>query len=133
MTAPGARVGDSDSDGDGRGHGNRDERGSATLFAVAVIGLLVLVGAALGVVAAMIHAHRVAQSAADLAALAGASAHARGADPCAAATTIAAANGASLDNCALDGYDVRIQVTVPGPHWLGQTHDLSAQARAGPA
>ena len=60
-----------------------DERGSATLLAVAMIGVLVLVGAALGVVGAMVHAHRVAQSAADLAALAGAEARGRGGDPCA--------------------------------------------------
>ena len=111
----------------------RDERGSATLFAVAVIGVLVLVGAALGVVGAMIHAHRVAQSAADLAALAGAEARGRGRDPCAAAASIARSNGASLDSCAVDGFDVRLQVTVTGPHWLGQRHDLSAQARAGPS
>jgi secretion/DNA translocation related TadE-like protein len=110
-----------------------DERGSATLFAVAVIGVLVLVGAALGVVGEMIHAHRVAQSAADLAALAGAEARGRGRDPCAAAASIARANGASLDSCAVDGFDVRLQVTVTGPHWLGQRHDLSAQARAGPS
>ena len=109
------------------------ERGSATLFAVAVIGLLVLVGAALGVVAAMVHAHRVAQSAADLAALAGADAAGRGGDACAAAAQVAGANDASLDRCEVDGFDVRLQVTVDGPHWLGQRHDLSAQARAGPA
>jgi secretion/DNA translocation related TadE-like protein len=109
------------------------ERGSATLFAVGVIAMLVLVGAALGVVAAMVHAHRVAQSAADLAALAGATSAARGEDACAAATTIAEANGATVDQCAVDGFDVRLQVTVAGPHWLGQRHDLSAQARAGPA
>ena len=109
------------------------ERGSATLFAVAVIGLLVLVGAALGVVGAMIHAHRVAQSAADLAALPGAEARGQGRDACAAAASVALANGASVDSCAVEGFDVRLQVTVPGPHWLGQRHDLSAQARAGPA
>jgi secretion/DNA translocation related TadE-like protein len=109
------------------------ERGSATLFAVAVLGLLVLVGAALGVVAAMIHAHRVAQSAADLAALAGGEAHARGRDPCAAAAGVAQANDATLDLCEVTGSDVRLQVTVIGPRWLGQRHDLSAQARAGPA
>ncbi|WP_028653091.1 Rv3654c family TadE-like protein [Nocardioides halotolerans] len=108
------------------------ERGSATLFAVAVVGLLVLVGAALGVVGAMVHAHRVAQSAADLAALAGAEARGRGGDPCAAAGRVATANGASLDTCAVEGFDVRLQVTVAGPRWLGQRHDLSAQARAGP-
>jgi len=111
----------------------RAERGSATLFAVAVIGVLVLVGAALGVVAAMVHAHRVAQAAADLSALAGAEAQARGRDPCAAAAVVAGANGAALDSCVVGGLDVRVQVTVAGPHWLGQLHDLSAQARAGPA
>jgi secretion/DNA translocation related TadE-like protein len=110
----------------------RTERASATLFAVAMIGVLVLVGAALGVVGAMVHAHRVAQSAADLAALAGAEALARGADACGAATGVAAANDASVDSCAVDGFEVRLQVTVVGPHWLGQRHDLSAQARAGP-
>ncbi|HET6937490.1 MAG TPA: Rv3654c family TadE-like protein [Nocardioides sp.] len=108
------------------------ERGSATLFAVAVVGVLVLVGAALGVAGAMVHAHRVAQSAADLAALAGARSRAEGGDACAAASTIAGANDATLDSCAVDGFDVRVQVTVAGPHWLGQHHDLSAQARAGP-
>src|SRR4051795_2937044 len=111
----------------------KDERGSATLFAVAIVGVLVLVGAALGVVGAMVHAHRVAQSAADLAALAGAQAQARGRDPCAAAAGIAAANGAAVDSCAVDGFDVTLQVTVAGPHWLRQRHDLSARARAGPA
>jgi secretion/DNA translocation related TadE-like protein len=109
------------------------DRGSATLFAVAVIGLLVLVGAALGVVAAMVHAHRVAQSAADLSALAGAQARGRARDPCAAASVVATANGAVLESCAVEGLDVRVQVTVTGPHWLAQHHDLSAQARAGPA
>ncbi len=108
------------------------ERGAATLLALALTGVLVLVGAALGVAGAMVHAHRVAQSAADLAALAGAQARGRGGDACAAAGTVAAANGARVDSCAVEGLDVRLQVTVAGPHWLGQHHDLSAQARAGP-
>lgn len=110
----------------------RRERGSATLLALAMIGVLVLVGAALGVVAAMIYAHRLAQSAADLTALAGAEAGARGRDPCARAAALAVANDAALDSCTVQGRDVRVQVTVAGPHWLGQHHDLSAQARAGP-
>ena len=108
------------------------ERGSATLFAMAVLGLLVLVGAALGVVGAMLHAHRVAQSAADLAALAGAQAREQGRDPCPAAETVALANDAHLDTCTVGGSDVRLQVTVAGPRWLGQRHDLVALARAGP-
>ena len=81
----------------------------------------------------MVRAHRVAQSAADLAALAGAQARGRGGDPCSEAALVARANGASLDECGVEGFDVRLQVTVTGPHWLGQRHDLSAQARAGPA
>lgn len=113
-------------------HRSADERGSALPFAVASLGLLLLVGAALGVVAAMVAAHRTAQAAADLAALAGASAVQRGADGCAAAAAIARANGATLDDCAVAEQDVVVVVRVTGPRWLGQRADLSARARAGP-
>ena len=95
--------------------------------------MLVLVGAALGVVGAMVNAHRVAQSAADLAALAGAEAVGDGRSPCAAASRIADANGADVTACVVDGRDVAVEVTVTGPRWLGQEHDLVAEARAGPA
>lgn len=110
----------------------RDERGAATVLVLAFLGLLLLVGAALGVVGAIVRAHRAAESAADLAALAGASALARGEDPCAAAASVAAANGAAVVSCAPDGRDVRVTAEVAGPHWLGQTADLTADARAGP-
>ena len=109
-----------------------EERGSALPFAVACLGLVLLVGAALGVVAAMVAAHRTAQAAADLAALAGASAVQHGADGCAAAESIADANGGVLDDCAVTDQDVTVTVRVAGPRWLGQRADLSAQARAGP-
>lgn len=109
-----------------------DERGSAMPFAVACLGLILLVAAALGVVAAMVVAHRTAQAAADLAALAGAAAVQHGADGCAAAGMIASANGGILDDCAVAGQDVAVTVRVAGPRWLGQRADLSAQARAGP-
>jgi secretion/DNA translocation related TadE-like protein len=111
----------------------RSERGAATVLAVAFISVLVLVGAALAVVGAMVHAHRVAQSAADLGALAGADAIGDGRDPCTTAERITSANGAHLTVCRVDGWDVRVEVTVAGPRWLGQTHDLVAEARAGPA
>jgi secretion/DNA translocation related TadE-like protein len=100
---------------------------------VACLAVLLLMGAALGVVAAMVTAHRSAQSAADLAAIAGASALADAADGCAAATRIAAANDAGLETCHIEGREVTVTVSVPGPDWLGQTGDLVAQARAGPA
>jgi secretion/DNA translocation related TadE-like protein len=99
---------------------------------VACVGLLLVLGAALGVVAALFHAHRVAQSAADLAALAGATALADGGDGCGAAAGIATANGAALDACRVQGSDLTVTVRVTGPRWLGQSADLVAQARAGP-
>ena len=109
------------------------ERGSATPFAIACLGLLVLLAAALGVVAAMVHAHRRAQSAADLGALATAQAVAAGADGCAAGGRVAEANHAAVTSCQVAGREVRLRVEVTGPHWLGQTADLTAEARAGPA
>ena len=110
-----------------------DERGAVTVFAVACLAVLLLIGSALGVVAAMVRAHRSAQAAADLAALAAASAVARGRDPCGSAAQIAAANGAELQSCEIDGQDAVVTVEVTGPRWLGQEGDLTAEARAGPA
>jgi secretion/DNA translocation related TadE-like protein len=103
------------------------------VLAVSFLAVLVLIGAALGVVSAMVVAHRSAQAAADLAALAGADAAAQGADPCSAAARVAVANGARLDGCAAGSREVTVEVTVTGPRWLGQPHDLTARARAGPA
>ena len=110
----------------------REERGAATVLVLAFLGLLLFVGAALGVVGALVRAHRAAQSAADLAALAGAAALARGEDPCAAAASVAAANGAVVAACMPDGLEVRVTAEVGGPRWLGQSADLTAEARAGP-
>jgi secretion/DNA translocation related TadE-like protein len=109
-----------------------DQRGSATVLVVAFAGVLMLLGAAFGVVAAMVHAHRVAQSGADLSALAAARSLALGRDGCAEAAAIARANGVRLTTCRATGPVVTVSVVAPGPHWLGQTSDLSAEARAGP-
>lgn len=116
----------------------RDQRGAATVLVVAMAGVLLLVGAAAGVVAAIVVAHRKAQSAADLAALAGATALADPAshaarDPCGVAAEAASANGAELSSCVVEGQDVVVGVTVAGPRWLGQDRDLVGTARAGPA
>jgi secretion/DNA translocation related TadE-like protein len=112
---------------------SRDDAGSATLLVMAMAGVLVLLGAALAVVTALVAAHRAAQSAADLAALAGARGVGSGSDGCASATQVAAANGARVTACVVTGRVVDIEVEVPGPHWLGQTADLTARSRAGPA
>jgi secretion/DNA translocation related TadE-like protein len=108
------------------------ERGSAAPFAVGAIGLLLFLGAALGVVGAVFVAHRTAQSAADLAALAGADALQVSEDACAAAAAIADRNGAALESCEIAGEDITVTVRVEGPRWLGQPGDPVAKARAGP-
>lgn len=111
---------------------SRTARGSATVPAVACLGLVLVVGVALGEVTGWVVAHRQAQAAADLAALAGAAEAQDGADPCAAAAAVATANGAALARCLADGSEVTVEVEVTGPRWLGQDHDFSAEARAGP-
>ena len=109
------------------------DRGAASLLVVTFAGVLLLVGCALGVVAAMVADHRRAASAADLAALGGAAALQRAEDGCAAATSLASANGARLVSCGVEGADVVVSVEVTGPRWLGQEGDLVGRARAGPA
>jgi secretion/DNA translocation related TadE-like protein len=111
---------------------SRDQRGAASLLAVALLAVLLPVGTALGVVAAMVWAHRTAQAAADLSALAGAAELQEGEDACGAAGRIAGANHASLTSCRVQGQEVVVEVMVAGPRWLGQDDDLSARARAGP-
>ncbi|MFE6506966.1 Rv3654c family TadE-like protein [Nocardioides sp. NPDC057767] len=112
---------------------SRGERGSAAPFAIGVIGLLLFLGAALGVVGAVFVAHRTAQSAADLAALAGANALQISEDACAAASAVSERNDATLESCVTAGEDVTVTVRVEGPRWLGQPGDPVAEARAGPA
>jgi secretion/DNA translocation related TadE-like protein len=74
-----------------------------------------------------------AETAADLAALAGAAAGQRGADPCGAAAGVAARNAAALLACAQDGDDVLVTVQVSGPmratsHARAGPQDLTARA-----
>jgi secretion/DNA translocation related TadE-like protein len=111
----------------------RDETGAGTLLVAAMAGLLLVIGAALALVTAIVLDHRAAQSAADLTALAAARAVAEGDDACAIASATAAANGARISSCTVTGRIVEIEVVVPGPHWLGQGSDLAARSRAGPA
>jgi secretion/DNA translocation related TadE-like protein len=94
--------------------------------------VVLLMGVALAVAAALVRDHRAAQSAADLAALAGARSASLGRDPCAAASGIATANSAELVSCRAEGDDLRVVVSVVGPRWFGLHADLQAEARAGP-
>jgi secretion/DNA translocation related TadE-like protein len=111
---------------------SRGQRGAASLLAVALLSVLLLVGSALGVVAAIVWAHRTAQAAADLSALAGAAELQEGENACVAARRVSGANHARLTSCRVQGEEVMVEVMVTGPRWLGQDEDLSASARAGP-
>ena len=115
--------------------GRAAERGSATVWTVALSAVLAVVGAAVLLIGAAVVARHRAGSAADLAALAAAGRAVQGdADPCAAAHEVAAANGATVDSCAVSAAAVvELRVHVPvrlGP--LGVV-DAPARARAGPA
>ncbi len=107
------------------------EDGAGTVLAVAMMGLLVTVTLAVSGVVGVVAAHRRAQSAADLSALAGAAALQDGGDPCLSAGAIARRNGAALRSCAVDGWEVTVAVTstVQLP---GEAMELSARGRAGP-
>lgn len=109
-----------------------DERGSASVLVITLAGVLVLVTLALAAIGGMVGAHRRAQAAADLAALAGAASLGRGDDGCGAAVALASANGADLRQCRVSGEEVWVEVAVRGPEWRGAGHDLVARARAGP-
>ncbi|WP_448614418.1 Rv3654c family TadE-like protein [Modestobacter sp. URMC 112] len=111
------------------------ERGSATVWVVALAGLLAAVGMATVLVGAAVVGRHRAGAAADLAALAGAGRAVLG-DPaaCAVATAVAVANGAAMDSCRV-GADAVVEVHVRVPVRLGPLGTVSAggRARAGPA
>lgn len=110
----------------------REETGATTALTLSLIGVLVFVTIAVGGVVGVVGTHRRTQAAADLAALAGATALQDGADPCARASVIARRNGARLHGCRVQGSDVTVQVVadarLPGP-----PVELRARGRAGPA
>ena len=110
----------------------RPERGAATVLVVAVGGLLIMIGLAVAGVTSVVVGHRGAQSAADLAALAGAQAEVGGGDGCAAAGAVARANRARLTGCAVPGSDVLVQVSRSVRPGFGLRFVLEASARAGP-
>lgn len=111
----------------------RDERGAGTVLALAFLGLLVVVATAVAGAVGLVGAHRIAQGAADLAALGAASALQDGGDACSSARLVAARNGARLRSCAVQGWEVAVTVSASGPRLLGETVELAARARAGPA
>ncbi len=109
------------------------ERGSGTVFVLVLMMLLVFTAGGAALIGAAVGVRHQAETAADLAALSGASALVRGLSPCPAAARVAHANGASLAACRVTGglVDVSVAVRLGGP--LTRLRPARAAARAGPA
>ncbi len=110
---------------------SRDD-GYALLWSLALVGALVIVGAAGLSLCSLALAHARATNAADLAAIAAAS---NPLAPCESAGRIAQANSAELIDCTNSDADAIVRVRVQAPaiaQWLGSDH-LEATARAGPS
>lgn len=108
----------------------RDESGAATVFGLGLMGVLMCLAVAFAFAVGVVATHRQAEAAADLAALAGAQAVQQGRDGCAQAAHVAARNGAALDRCGRQGFNVLVTVSVPFRAVPG--HREKARARAGP-
>lgn len=110
------------------------ERGSATVWVLGLAGLLAVLGVAVVLVGLAEVARHRASTAADMAALAGAT-RAVLSDPaaCADAARIARANSAEVDGCSV-GPDAVVAVRVSVPIRLGALGLFTAhgRARAGP-
>jgi secretion/DNA translocation related TadE-like protein len=111
-----------------------EEVGSATVWVVALTGLLALIAGGLAAGVSLVVTHRQAQNAADLAALAGAAAQQSGESGCGRAAEAAQRNGAELAGCTVEGSGVvRVTVSKAAPAVLSRLPPLIGTARAGPA
>lgn len=114
----------------------RDEKGAGSVL-VGVVMTLVVLGGVVGMwIAGWLGNAERAANAADLAALAGAQAYGTGTDACAAAREAAAANGARLETCTVEGssysWVVRVRASVPlTPSMVGAPQRISRDATAG--
>jgi secretion/DNA translocation related TadE-like protein len=113
-----------------------NDRGAATVLALALVQLLLLVAVVGAVVGTLALARARAAAVADLAAVAAAQSWG---DPCADARAVADVNGMAVVSCSADGPDIVVQVATPAPdlvgRWLAlmgrEASDVRASARAG--
>lgn len=111
----------------------RDQRGIATVLALAIMGvLLIATGAGVVVGAILASQHRV-DGAADLVALSSASAVQRGEAGCDVAAQVARSNDVTLDACRLEGSDVVVTVSAAVHLPFEVDGRVRGEARAGPA
>ena len=111
----------------------RDDRGAASVLAVAMLAVLMAVAVAVAQLGAAVAARHRAQSAADLAALAGAVRLDGGqVTACAMAEAVVTGMHARSTGCTVQGLDVVVSVTVPVNLGRWGTGTAQARARAGP-
>nr|WP_281278629.1 Rv3654c family TadE-like protein [Micromonospora pisi] len=109
------------------------DRGSASLWLLAVGLTLVMAGMAGAAVGAARVAKHQARVAADFGALAGAARTLEGpAVACARAADLVSANGGRIVDCAVDGLDLQLVVELTAHPLPGLTRVARATARAGP-
>jgi secretion/DNA translocation related TadE-like protein len=109
-----------------------DERGLAVPIVVVLASVLLVVSLLAAVLGRLLVDQRRAAAAADLAALAGATARQHGGRGCPEAGSVARANGATLAGCTVTGMRVRVDCEVTTPALLGRVVQLHATAYAGP-
>lgn len=115
----------------------RDDRGSATVWSLVLMTVLLMTGCLAMTVAQIAIARQRLASAADLAALAAAQNPGAG---CARAHHFARSNGVELGSCRFDGVDHWVEVWLPAPSMLTSmamlmgepVPDLRVTSRAGP-
>jgi secretion/DNA translocation related TadE-like protein len=109
------------------------EHGSAAVLATVLVAVLLVVTVLGTAVAAAVVGQRRVETAADLGALAGASAVQHGVPGCAAAADVVRRNGGVLSACGVLGPVVTVHATRKVPAVLGRTLTVGSTARAGPA
>ena len=115
------------------GSGRRvGQRGSAAVLGTVLVAVLMVVALLVTAVGGAVADRRRVASAADLAALAGATALQAGDDGCAAARSNARRNGARVASCVVDGHDVTVHTERRTQPVLGRRFTVRAVARAGP-
>lgn len=116
----------------------RSDRGAAVVWSLALVSILGLVALVGGAVGGVVTARQHVAAAADLAALAAAQAPD---DPCGHAGAVAQANDVTIDGCRVVGTDVVVEVHGEPPPIVsrllsflgaGATPTIRVSARAGP-
>ncbi len=108
------------------------ERGAASVLALVLIGALTSATLAAVLLGGLVLGQRRAAAAADLAALAGATAAQQGRPGCTAAGRVAVANGTRLTSCSEQGETIVVDVVADAGSVLGSQIRVPGRARAGP-